>query len=102
MRGNNVGAVPQAAREVEGATGPWTLEEAWLLFDTWPAVKTSERAGWMEMANDIGDGVGSGTGGCGGGVVGPGGGGGFSSARGLYYEHTAQGTGVLRDEVGAL
>lgn len=97
----------------EGEVGPWTVNEAWLLFDveSWPeAVREKAQGGWVGRAlregnvgaNTVAAGAGRGqmvTGGAGG--LG-GSAGGFSSAKGLWYEHTAQGTGVLRDEVGAL
>ena len=92
----------------EGETGPWTVDEAWLLFDVrgWPDGKKELVPTWAKgkKSGNSGAGVGGmGTGistGTGGSISGTAKG--FSSARGLWYEHTAQGTGVLRDEVGAL
>ena len=82
----------------EEETGPWTVTEAWLLFepDSWPASKKALLPTWATAASaDAG-------------ARGPSSiatsiarAGGFGSARGLLErERTAQGTGVLRDEAG--
>ncbi|ETN40592.1 uncharacterized protein HMPREF1541_04869 [Cyphellophora europaea CBS 101466] len=103
VRGVNV--EPIAEEPGEETTGPWTVDEAWLLFDVdaWPAAKKSLLPVWATAGNghnataQMRMGLSTGAG------VSAAGLGGFGSARGvLERERTAQGIGRLRDEVAGV